>query len=94
MAIVIVRYPLVDQARSIPPDKRLERRIWLADRIRRYAEKSLGPRLIDVEMTSLPGVPGPSTAIFLFKAWPGIERDADEADRHRVVKEFIEALAP
>lgn len=90
MTTIIVHQSLLEGRGS--GDRKLERRIWLADRIRRYARESLGPRFVDVEMVSKAGVPGPSTAVFLFEPWPGAERDADEADRRQVVKEFVASL--
>lgn len=92
MTAILVHHSLIDRRRTSPPDKQLERRIWLADRIRRYAEESLGPRFLDVEMVSTPGTPGPSIAVFRFEPWPGGERSADQSDRQQAVAEFVALL--
>jgi hypothetical protein len=82
----------LDQERALSHDKQLERRTWLADQIRRYAQNSLGPRFLEVEMISTPGTPGPSIAVFRFEPWPGGERTADEHDRRRLVAEFMASI--
>jgi hypothetical protein len=82
----------LDQGRALPHDKQLERRTWLADQIRRYAQNSLGPRFLEVEMISTPGTPGPSIAVVRFEPWPGGERAADELDRRQLVADFMASI--
>jgi hypothetical protein len=89
---VITVHHRLDQRRAPSHDKQLERRTWLADQIRRYAQDSLGPRFLEVETISTPGTPGPSIAVFRFESWPGGERSADEHDRRQVVAEFVASI--
>jgi hypothetical protein len=55
-----------------------------------YADDSLGPRFLGVELAKLPGTMEPAFAIFQFEPWPRVDREADEADRQRLVREFVE----
>lgn len=90
MTTIMVYYSLVERRQT--GDKQLERRVWLADRIRRLAPDSLGPRFVGVEMVSKPDVPGPSMAVFLFEPLAGTDRRADDAHQQQVVKKFVDSL--
>jgi hypothetical protein len=85
LVTVITVHHRLDQEWGLSQDKQLARRTWPADQISRYAQDSLGPRFLEVEMISTRGTSGPSTAVFRFDPWPGGERNADEIDRQQVV---------
>jgi len=82
----------LDQGRALSHDKRSSAAPGLADQIRRYAQNSLGPRFLGVEMISTPGTRGLGIAVFRFEPWPGGERTADEHDRRQLVADFMASL--
>jgi hypothetical protein len=85
---ITIRFPLLPKlSAQLPgPDMHLERRIWLADRIRETAStKTLGPLFAFVEMISSERAAGPSEAVFTFDA-------ADTAAYRRKVATFVRGL--